>query len=166
MYVRDGFLFESNYESGLQIFDTTDPLKPKRVGFFDTYPESNNMGFNGMWGVFPFFPSGTVIASNEGRGLFIFDVSQATGGGGEIPCEDVRKFVARCRNSKVKVKVKFTDKSHDGGSVAVTLDGGDEISMPIKRKKAKLKDCCHEGAVSVALVSPGECKDPIEADCG
>lgn len=78
LYVRDGFVFESNYRSGLRIFDTNDnPTSPPQVGFFDTYPENNSTGFDGTWSNFPFFPSGTVIISDINRGLFVVDPSEA-----------------------------------------------------------------------------------------
>lgn len=78
LYYKDGFVYESNYTTGLHIFDArTDPINPTEVGFFDTYTESNGLGFAGAWNVYPFFPSGTVIVSDLDRGLFILDVSQA-----------------------------------------------------------------------------------------
>ena len=79
LYVKCGFVFESNYSSGLHIFDATDdPLAPTRTGFYDTYPANDNPTFNGTWSNFPFFPSGTVILSDRQSGLFVFDVSAAT----------------------------------------------------------------------------------------
>lgn len=78
LFIRDGFIFEANYRSGLRIFDANvDPLNPPQVGWFDTYPENNDRGFNGAWSNYPFFPSGTVIVSDIERGLFILDVSRA-----------------------------------------------------------------------------------------
>ncbi len=81
LYLRDGFIFEANYASGLRIFDAADPLNPVEVGFFDTFPAHDNPGFEGAWTAYPFFPSGTVIVSDRSGGLFILDVSEATAGG-------------------------------------------------------------------------------------
>ena len=80
LFVHKGFIFEANYSSGIHIFDTVDPENPVRVGYFDTYPENNNENGNGAWGVYPFFPSGTVIVSDRNRGLFALDPSAAVGG--------------------------------------------------------------------------------------
>ncbi len=80
LYVRDGFIFEANYSSGMHIFDASDPVNPFEVGYFDTYPPDNDESGDGAWNVFPFFPSGTVIVSDRSSGLFVLDVSQATGG--------------------------------------------------------------------------------------
>ncbi len=81
LYVRDGYIFESNYRSGLRIFDTNaDPLNPPQVGYFDTYPENDGSGFQGTWSNYPFFPSGIVIISDINRGLFVVDPSAALEG--------------------------------------------------------------------------------------
>jgi len=61
----------SNYTRGLTILDITDPTRPSEVGFFDTYPPSNNASFNGAWGVYPFLPSGTILVSDINSGLYI-----------------------------------------------------------------------------------------------
>lgn len=78
-YQQDGFIFQTNYTSGLQIFDmSNNPLLPNRTGFFDTYPGGDPVIYEGTWSNYPFFPSGTVIASDINRGLFIFDTTEAT----------------------------------------------------------------------------------------
>jgi choice-of-anchor B domain-containing protein len=77
-YVRDGFVYEADYHSGLRIFNLNcDPLSPPQVGWFDTYPENDGNGYDGAWSCYPFFPSGTVIVSDLDRGLFVLDVSEA-----------------------------------------------------------------------------------------
>jgi len=79
LYIRDGYIFNSNYTSGLRIWSAhLDPLNPTEVGWFDTHPESDVPEYEGLWSNFPFFPSGTVIGSDINRGLFIWDVSEAT----------------------------------------------------------------------------------------
>jgi choice-of-anchor B domain-containing protein len=40
------------------------------VGYFDTYPASDDTGFHGAWGVYPFLPGGAVLVGTEGDGLF------------------------------------------------------------------------------------------------
>jgi choice-of-anchor B domain-containing protein len=77
-YLIDGFIYQSNYKSGLHIFDTNDnQTAPTQVGWFDTYPEDDTQGYEGLWSNYPFFPSGTVIGSDINRGLFIWDVTEA-----------------------------------------------------------------------------------------
>ncbi len=87
LYVHEGFIFEANYTSGLRIFDAADPVNPVEVGYFDTYPPSNDAGFDGAWSVYPFFPSGMAIVSDRAGGLFVLDPSEAVAGGGECSAD-------------------------------------------------------------------------------
>ena len=70
-FVRGNRYYMSNYERGLTVLDITDPENPVDVGFFDTYTPSNNAGFNGAWGTYPFLPSGNILVSDIGSGLYI-----------------------------------------------------------------------------------------------
>lgn len=70
-FVRGNRYYMSNYERGLTVLDITDPANPIDVGFFDTYTPSNNAGFNGAWGTYPFLPSGNILVSDIGSGLYI-----------------------------------------------------------------------------------------------
>lgn len=78
-YVSDGFTFQANYRSGLQIFDVGQtPEAPERVGWYDTYLANDLRGYDGAWSSYPFFPSGTVLISDINGGLFVFDPTEAT----------------------------------------------------------------------------------------
>lgn len=78
LHVRDGYVFGSNYTSGLRIWSThVDPLNPTEVGWFDTYPEDDTPQYEGAWSNWCYFPSGTIIVSDINRGLFILDASEA-----------------------------------------------------------------------------------------
>jgi len=72
-YVRGHYVFQSNYNSGLRILDLTNIESGTltEAGFFDTYPSGNSLFFNGQWSNYPFFPSGTIIATDQNNGLFI-----------------------------------------------------------------------------------------------
>lgn len=69
--VRGKWLYEANYESGLQVFRVKRPKQPILRAFFDTYPDEEHTGFNGAWGIFSDFPSGIVVISDIQRGLFV-----------------------------------------------------------------------------------------------
>ncbi|HLM56141.1 MAG TPA: choice-of-anchor B family protein [Pyrinomonadaceae bacterium] len=70
LYVRGLFTVQSNYRSGVRILDTR-AATPVEVGFFDVYPVDDQPLFNGTWSNYPFFASGTVIASGIEQGLFV-----------------------------------------------------------------------------------------------
>jgi choice-of-anchor B domain-containing protein len=128
LYVRDGFLFESNYRSGLRIFDTNvDPINPPQVGYFDTYPGSDAAGFQGTWSNYPFFPSGMVIISDIDRGLFIVDPSAALEGslGFEYPDgQPERVLPAGGTTMRVRVVTASGSAEHQPGTGVLHVDRG------------------------------------------
>src|SRR3954471_19089319 len=65
------FAVTSWYRDGFTIVDVTRPANLIQVGNYDTYSGSGE-GFNGDWGVFPYFPSGTIVVSNIEDGLYVF----------------------------------------------------------------------------------------------
>ena len=71
VFYHNGRIYEAEYRAGMRIFDATDPLNPVQVGWIDTFPGDDSGGSGGVWGVFPFFPSGKVILSDKNRGLFV-----------------------------------------------------------------------------------------------
>jgi choice-of-anchor B domain-containing protein len=78
-YVVGDKLYASYYERGLAVLDVTVPTSPREIGFFDTFPTSDDPAYHGAWGVYPFLPSGTVVVSNiDGAGgLFVLRESNA-----------------------------------------------------------------------------------------
>jgi choice-of-anchor B domain-containing protein len=71
LYVKGDFTYQANYRYGLHILDTSDPLNPFEVGFFDTSPYQTGPGFSGAWSTYPFFDSGTIIITSMQEGLFM-----------------------------------------------------------------------------------------------
>lgn len=73
LYVRGNRVYQSNYRAGLHILDISRIAEGtlKEVGFFDIVPDRDDAGFDGAWGNYPFFPSGTVVVSGMNQGLYI-----------------------------------------------------------------------------------------------
>jgi choice-of-anchor B domain-containing protein len=72
LYTQGTLIFESNYRSGLRVFAAGNPLAPTEFAYFDTYPDDDNANYNGLWSVYPYFPSGTIIGSDIEKGLFVW----------------------------------------------------------------------------------------------
>src|SRR5215204_1822074 len=72
-YVRSLHAFQSNYRSGVRVIDVrgASAANLSEVAFFDVYPVDDAAAFNGTWSNYPFFASGTVIASGIEQGLFV-----------------------------------------------------------------------------------------------
>ncbi|MFZ1688870.1 MAG: choice-of-anchor B family protein [Flavobacteriales bacterium] len=64
-------LVTSYYTYGVVIHDVSNPHNMVEVGHFDTSPNFGGGGFNGCWGVYPYLPSGNILASDIEEGLFI-----------------------------------------------------------------------------------------------
>ena len=72
LYIRGNLMYQSNYVSGLRIFDISDPANPVPVGYFDTVPWTEDTPtFDGSWSNYPFFESGTIIVTSGSEGLFM-----------------------------------------------------------------------------------------------
>ena len=85
LMVKGKFIFEANYSSGLRIIHTPTPFQFFQVGWIDTYPNHDNPGFIGAWGVYPMLPSGTILVSDITNGLFILDANAAFAAVPELP---------------------------------------------------------------------------------
>lgn len=72
-HVAGADLFLSGYTEGIRVLDLSDPAHPAEYGWADSYPGPSG-GFGGVWAVAPFFPSGTVIASDRNTGLYVYRV--------------------------------------------------------------------------------------------
>jgi choice-of-anchor B domain-containing protein len=70
-HYHKSFLVNSYYTDGLTLVDASIPDHLVEVGAYDTYPAGDG-GFHGVWGVYPYLPSGIILASDIEFGLFIF----------------------------------------------------------------------------------------------
>jgi len=78
LYIVGDLMFQSNYRSGLHVFDISDRENIKRVAHFDTVPWGENDGMGnissgaiGSWSNYPFFESGIIAVGSGKEGLFL-----------------------------------------------------------------------------------------------
>lgn len=71
-YWVGNFAYISYYQDGFVVFDISNPFNPIEAGYYRTlpYPPANYEGYNGCWGVYPWFPSGTIAVSDMQEGIF------------------------------------------------------------------------------------------------
>ena len=83
LYIKDGVIYESNYTSGLRLFDedTVPSGDLREIGYFDVYPENDAPGFEGgSWSNFSRYRDDDIVAvSSIDRGLFVLETD--VGGG-------------------------------------------------------------------------------------
>jgi len=147
-FVRGNRYYMSNYSRGLTILDITNPASPQTIGRFDTYPASDNVGFPGAWGTYPFLPSGNVLISDIDSGLYVVadqtlnsaqgSLSFATTSFGAAEGQAADITVRRIGGSDRAVTVDwevlgasadFADVASTGGSLS--WDAGDASSRTI-----------------------------------
>ncbi|MFT6333593.1 MAG: choice-of-anchor B domain-containing protein [Saprospiraceae bacterium] len=71
VHYDNGFLVTSWNTDGLVIIDANDPKNLVKVASFDTELEIES-GSGGLWGAFPYLPSGLILGSDRWNGLFVF----------------------------------------------------------------------------------------------
>ncbi|MBK8643370.1 MAG: hypothetical protein IPN15_14515 [Saprospiraceae bacterium] len=74
-FIKDDYIYLAYYHDGVQIFNMADPKNPYKVAYFDTEPNNiDYSGYQGCWGVYPYLPSGRVIATDIANGFFVINV--------------------------------------------------------------------------------------------
>jgi len=79
VFVLGNRAYASYYTEGVRVVDLTDIQNPTEIAFYDTSPGDPPGGYGGCWGVYPFLPSGLILASDVERGLYVFSAPSATG---------------------------------------------------------------------------------------
>lgn len=70
VHVWEDWLLISYYTDGGRVVDASRPTNLIEVASFDTWLTSDG-GFDGAWGLYPFLPSGTILVSDIGNGLYV-----------------------------------------------------------------------------------------------
>jgi choice-of-anchor B domain-containing protein len=73
LYVKGNRVYQANYTSGVRVLEFGDLSNGEitEIAFLDTFPDSNSAEFDGAWSIYPYLPSGNIIASDTSNGLFI-----------------------------------------------------------------------------------------------
>ena len=83
----DGYLVTSWYTEGLVIMDANKPDNLVKIASYDTYTDEAtipanqaNRWFFGLWGAYPYLPSGLMLGSDINTGLYVWQPVQETNG--------------------------------------------------------------------------------------
>ncbi|MCB9274570.1 MAG: choice-of-anchor B family protein [Lewinellaceae bacterium] len=159
VYLKDGLLYVSYYYDGLQVFDVSNPLFPRRVAYYDTYDGPDEDYFAGAWGVFT-MPSGKVLISDMNNGLYVFgpigsppntvvtpDISKILGCQGETT--EFSLLVGDALSGEVTISTEGTSPGLDVSLSTTTAMPGDIVEGSITPNVAG------EGLVVVFNVTDG-----------
>lgn len=72
-YTKDDHFYLASYTAGLRVIDITDISNQNftEIGFFDTFPLNDDLGFSGLWNVYPYFDSGNIVLSDINTGFYL-----------------------------------------------------------------------------------------------
>ncbi|MEP7146145.1 MAG: choice-of-anchor B family protein [bacterium] len=76
-YVKGDSLYLAHYRAGVIVYNIQNPAAPVEAGHYDTYPGVNSTAYQGCWNVYPFLPSGNIIASDISTGLYILKLGNS-----------------------------------------------------------------------------------------
>jgi choice-of-anchor B domain-containing protein len=148
-FVRGNHYFMSNYERGMTVLDITQAASPREIGFFDTYPVSNNASFNGAWGVYPFLPSGIILVSDINSGLFVLRDDTLTANDNSVAFSLSQLSLDEGESSQIKV-----DKSgSNSGSVAYEIISGSTTTADRQISQGELSWAANDNAPQFIPVS-------------
>ena len=151
-FVRGNRYYMSNYQRGVTILDISDATDPKHVGYFDTYPASDSNAFNGVWGVYPYLPSGLIIASDINSGLYILKDKTLTTSSGSASFELNESLIIPGNTATLKIQ-----RPEGSGVVSVayeSISASAESSIDFQSQSGRLRwDEDDNDAKSIELVS-------------
>lgn len=81
LFIKGNLVFSSNYTRGLRVLNIDDlgatgGPQMRELAWFDTYPADDaEKSFNGQWGNYPFFDSGSIIVGDRQNGLFVLQLA-------------------------------------------------------------------------------------------
>lgn len=107
-YILGNRVYVSYYTDGVQIFDISDINNIRRIAYFDTDRghTSYQPAFRGCWGVYPFLPSGNIIASDIQSGLWVFRVNEAA-----LPINLIKLKGNLVHTNRIDLQMEFIAKS-------------------------------------------------------
>lgn len=151
VHIKGDLAFVSWYSAGTRVLDISDPTDPVEVGYYDTFPGAVNT-YTGNWGVYPYFPSGKIIASDMVTGLHVFTFDGAQRGtisgvvrdaesgapipnaiieipslGRQIIADAEGRFRVTAANDTLAYSVSGVDHFSATGSFVLTMEGTDVV---------------------------------------
>lgn len=135
----DSLVVLSYYGEGIQVWDISNPANPFRQGFYDTTPNQNTYG-GGIWGAYPWLPSGNILGSDQGTGLYIVRLEEFL----TLPVE-YSSFTAETNGKDALLQWSTaTEESNAGWTVEHATVGGEFTGVGRVPSGTGLYDFTHE----------------------
>lgn len=69
-YLTDTLLYVGHYTEGARVWNVANPAEPKEIAVYDSYAP-RQYGYNGVWQIYPYLPSGKLLSGDMQSGLFV-----------------------------------------------------------------------------------------------
>ena len=116
-FIKGDYAYVSYYDDGVYVFDISDPTNVTTHAYYDTNP--GNSGY-GCWGVYPFFPSGSIIATDGVFGFYVMQLGDAP-----LPVE-LSRFEATTESENVRLDwTTVSEEESDYFEIERSNDGND-----------------------------------------
>lgn len=105
-FILGDLAYIAYYHDGVQVFDISDPENIEVLAYYDTYENTSYGGYDGCWGVYPYLPSGIILASDQNTGLYVMEIDN------ELLAIDFLSFQAYRKNEDVFLQWMVMDASY------------------------------------------------------
>ena len=122
LYVKGNRLFCGNYSSGMRVLeqDPNDGSILTEVAFFDSYNLNNGVNFDGVWSVYPYFDSETILINDRQGGMFLVRLSQIS-----IEADNIPTLIDPAGVIEFDVEVSDFEGTAAPGTGILHVDKGD-----------------------------------------
>lgn len=111
-YYLDSLIIVSYYGDGVQIWDGSNPTNPIKIAYYDTEPNNTNYNnYSGAWGVYPYLPSGQILASDLLNGFFSLGIDFA------LPLELIDFTVNKNNTRQIKINIEINATAYHGDNI-------------------------------------------------
>ena len=130
--------------SYIHFINVSDPANPVLIdpflgGYYDTYPSNTEYnGYAGCWGVYPYLPSGNILASDMSNGLFVleFDESVKTN---QLP-DNISSFEIFPNPNEGTFKIELSSQTQTSMRLSLTTLTGQLVKEKVVSFNGKYDD--------------------------
>jgi choice-of-anchor B domain-containing protein len=134
IYVHGDYAFVSYYRAGFRVFDVADPTNISLIAEYDTDSTASGPGYGGNFGLYTFWGTDKILASDEENGLYIFSFQVTTG------IED--------RNSTIKEFSVYPNPVNGNSTLEYSLGRQSKVEIGTYNLQGQLINSIDEGVMN------------------
>jgi choice-of-anchor B domain-containing protein len=108
IYILGNYAYVSYYRAGFRVFNVSDPTDIFLVSEYDTDSTLDGPGYGGNFGIYPFWGTDEILASDEENGLYIFKFTGLTAATGDKKSNKTNVLLIRPNPSSERSTLQYT----------------------------------------------------------